>query len=135
VESQPISFARTGNRWSAEGRANITDMSTANAKRDKSMFAMFSATAFPSIHGSVSNAPVPVTGATNVTMQLRIRDKEQSVTVSITGWRETNGVVQFHGATKVSLKDFGLTPPSVLGIIRVGDTVTLEADVTAGGTP
>jgi polyisoprenoid-binding protein YceI len=132
VGTQPISFGRTGDRWSAQGAVNVPEMSTAHAKRDQEMQAMFGAASFPTITASVSNAPVPVTGSTNVLMQLRIRDKELPVQVQISDWRDTGSNLQFRATASVSLKQFGLKPPSVLGIIRVGDTVRLEADVQIG---
>lgn len=132
VGAQPISFSRSGNTWSARGAVKVAEMSTAHAKRDREMHAMFGAASFPSIVASVSNAPVPVTGSTNVLMQLRIRDKERPVNVQVTDWRDTGTNLQFRASAAVSLNQFGLKPPSVLGIIRVGDAVRLEADVTVG---
>lgn len=42
--------------------------------------------------------------------------------------------IKFHAAWELSLKDYALKPPSVLGVIKVGDRIQLEADVTASKT-
>jgi hypothetical protein len=51
--------------------------------------------------------------------------------VRISDWSETAEAVQFRAIWELSLKQYRLKPPSVLGVIRVGDKVRLEARVTA----
>jgi len=53
----------------------------------------------------------------------------------VTGWQETPERIQFHADWELSLEEYGLKPPSVLGVIRVGDRVKLSADVIARKDP
>jgi len=127
-----VMFQLRDGTWSAAAKVQVSGMDTANAKRDGKMRQMFEAAAFPTIRGVVTNAPVPVTGTTNITMELQIRDVTRPVTVTISDWQARPGGYQFHGTGTVSLKEFGLKPPSVMGMIRVADAVTLETDVIVG---
>ena len=52
----------------------------------------------------------------------------------VSDWLQSGDEVRFHAEWDVSLDEFGLKPPSVLGVIRVGDRVRIEADVTASRT-
>ncbi len=132
VSTRPFTLNVTkGGTWSAEADVAVADMSTDNRKRDNTMREWLDAAASPAIHGQVSRAAVPTAPEAVVPLALRIRGNEQVVPVRVTGWRLENGNLTFHGAAQLSLKQYGLKPPSVLGMIRVGDTVTLEADVTA----
>jgi hypothetical protein len=64
-------------------------------------------------------------------LTLRIRDRQHELPVCVTGWTETPEAVQFHASWDVSLKQYNLKPPSVIGVIRVGDRVHLEAQIAA----
>ena len=118
-------------RWSAEATVPVAQMNTGNAKRDKSMYEMFELPSFPSIRGKLEDSPVPRDGSGTVNMTLQIRNQRQTVPVQVTGWRMQGGELTFHGAAQVSLNQFGLVPPSVLKMIKVRDTVTLEGDFRA----
>lgn len=131
VPAQPFVLTLASNRWSAEAKVLTKEMSTANAKRDLKMWDMFAATKFPNIQGQVTDAPRAVSGETNATLHLRIRKTEHDLPVEISQWTEGAGGVRFHARWDVSLKAYGLKPPSVLGLIRVGDRVRVEADVVA----
>ena len=86
---------------------------------------------YPRIHGAVAAAPIAGSGGTNVTLNLKIRERAQDLPVRIMNWTESFEEIRFRAAWELSLKQYGLKPPSVAGIIRVGDTVKLEADVVA----
>lgn len=135
VPAQPFTLTLTSNNWSAEASVLTKEMSTANAKRDLKMWDMFAASKYPSIRGTVSGAPLPDSGETNVTMRLRIRKTERDVPVEISRWTNNAEGVRFHARWDVSLKAYGLKPPSVLGLIRVDDKVRVEADVVASYVP
>jgi hypothetical protein len=93
---------------------------------------MFARDRFPRIKAVVENAPVPAgANAVKATLALRIRDQEQSIPVLVSDWKEDADGVSFHPTFDVSLKAFGLKPPSVIGLIRVGDRVTVEGNVIA----
>lgn len=137
VESQPFKIQiqpADGDKpatWSAETDVIVKEMTTANKSRDKKMMEMFDAEKFPRIHGVIQDALLPQTADAKATMRLRIRDKELSIPVTLTQWKRTENLISFHASWEVSLKDYGLTAPSVMGIVRVADKVTLESDVTA----
>ena len=109
-------------------------MATGNEKRDRNMHQMLRTNAFPKIHGEVASAPIPSSAGTHVTLRLRIRDKTNQLPVRVMAWTETGSQIKFRAAWELSLKDYGLKPPSVMGVLRVGDRVKLEADVTAAKT-
>jgi len=98
------------------------------------MHQMLGTNLFPKINGIVAGAPVPGPTGTNVTLSLKIRKKTLDLPVRITAWKETPHEITFHADWELSLKAFGLKPPSVIGLIRVGDQVNLEADVSAAKT-
>jgi polyisoprenoid-binding protein YceI len=134
VHAQPFMLQVSSNRWSAEGDVLSGMMNTASAKRDQNMHEMFKTNDYPRIHGKVAQAAVPASGTTNATLSLKIRDQEHDLPVVVSAWSETDSNVTFRAEWDVSLKQFKLNPPSVLGVIRVGDVVHLSADVSASKT-
>ena len=66
-------------------------------------------------------------------MKLTIRDQTQTVSAKIKGWKTDGNSVQFELEMTLSLKESGLVPPTVLGIIRVGDAVPVRAHVVLKG--
>jgi polyisoprenoid-binding protein YceI len=132
VAVQPFTIRISdGGRWSADATVPVAEMNTGNSKRDKSMYEMFELPSYPAIRGKLEDQPVPKGGNGTVTMTLQIRDKRQSVRVQVTDWKMQGGELSFHGTAQVSLGQFGLVPPSVLKMIKVADTVTLEGDFHA----
>ena len=131
LPAQPFSLILSNGVWFASAEVLSGRMATANEKRDRKMHQMLGTNAFPEIRGVVAGAPLPGPAGTNVTLKLIIRDQTNAVPVRISAWAETSHEIKFHADWEVSLEDFGLKPPSVLGVIRVGDRVKLEADVTA----
>jgi polyisoprenoid-binding protein YceI len=134
VPAQPFGLMIHSNQWSAEADVLAGLMDTASAKRDKSMHEMFNTNDYPRLHGKVTAATIPAAGSTNATLSLKIRDQQHDVPVVISNWSETPSNLTFRAEWDVSLKQFKLKPPSVLGVIRVGDTVHLSAEVTADKT-
>jgi hypothetical protein len=134
VHAQPFVLQVSSNHWSAEGDVLAGLMNTASAKRDQNMHEMFKTNDYPRIHGKVEQAAVPASGTTNATLSLKIRDQLHDLPVVVSAWSETDSNVTFRAEWDVSLKQFQLKPPSVLGVIRVGDVVHLSADVTARKT-
>jgi hypothetical protein len=76
-------------------------------------------------------SPVPAATESTATLHFRIGDVVQPVPVRISEWTEDSQTLRFTATWDLSLKAFRLTPPSVAGIIRVGDSVHVEAHVTA----
>jgi polyisoprenoid-binding protein YceI len=117
--------------WTAAASVAVAKMDTANKRRDRNMGKMFSATEHPLIRGTVKSGKPPAGESGEVVMHLRIRDQERPVKLQLKEWRASADSLSFNASGKVSLKAFGLEPPSVLGIIRVGDEVTLNVRVQA----
>jgi polyisoprenoid-binding protein YceI len=135
LPAQPFVLTIATNHWGAEADVLSGLMNTGSEGRDNSMHKMFNTNDHPRIHGKVTAAPIPAKGTTNATLTLKIRDQQNSLPVVISDWTETDSNLTFHAEWKLSLKQFKLKPPSVLGVLRVGDIVTLAADVTAHKKP
>jgi hypothetical protein len=131
LPAQPFSLILSNDTWFATAEVLAGRMATASEKRDRKMHLMLGTNAFPTIQGWVVAAPMPGAAGTNAMLNLRIRDQTNSLPVRVTAWTETSRVITFHADWELSLEDFGLKPPSVIGVIRVGDRVKLQADVTA----
>jgi polyisoprenoid-binding protein YceI len=131
LAAQPFSLTLSNDTWSASAEVLASGMETANTKRDRKMHQMLEVSEFPEIHGSVTHAPVPGSSGTNVTLRMTIRETTHDLPVRITAWTQTADEIRFHADWTLSLKAYALKPPSVLGVIRVGEQVNLEADVTA----
>ena len=131
VSAQPFVLTLATNTWSAKGAVLAGEMTTDHKSRDRKMWDMLAASIHLQITGEVAPSPLPPPTGTNVTLLLRIRDQQHELPVRITGWTETAEEVQFQAAWEVSLKQYGLKPPSVIGMVRVGDRVQLDARITA----
>jgi hypothetical protein len=131
VMSQPFVLSISSNSWSAQADVLGGDMTTSNDRRDRNMWIMLETNSHPRLSGAVHKAALPPPAGTNMTLTLRIRDQQFEQPVTITDWSESPEGVRFHAAWEVSLKQYSIKPPSVLGLIRVSDTVRLEAQVTA----
>jgi hypothetical protein len=130
LPAQPFFLVISNGTWSAASIVWAGQMNTGHEKRDGKMHQMFNTNAFPTIQGGVAGPAI--SGAmTNVNLRLQIRDKSHDLPVRITGWSENAREIRFHADWEVSLDAYGLNPPSVMGVIRVGNRVKLEADVSA----
>lgn len=134
IAAQPFVLTVVSNTWSATADVLAAQMNTASEGRDRNMHKMLDTNSHPRLRGSVSQAPVPLAGPTNATLRFQIRNQAHDLPVRVENWTETAERIAFHAAWEVSLKQYGLKPPSVLGVIRVGDKVKVEADVVADKT-
>jgi YceI-like domain len=117
----------------------VTAMDTRNKSRDRQMRVMFLSDRFPRIRGEARDVDVGRIrgesgkvrgGIAPVDLLLRIRDVERKVRATASNLRESGDRVTFDLEFPVSLGEFGLKAPSVLGIIRVGDKVSVKATFT-----
>ncbi len=131
---------------SVEVEVPVAGMDTGNRSRDGQMREMFQADRFPRIHASVRDVDVDrlreemgkdPEGKAPLDLLLRIRNVERKVRATAGGLKETGDRVAFALEFPVSLKEYDLKPPSVLGIIRVGDKVFVKAtfDLTVSRSP
>lgn len=125
----------------AEVEVPVSEMDTGNADRDEELRKMFRSDRFPVIRGTVRDVDADAVrraierdGKAVLTLSLRVRDVERRIPATVTNLREEGNSASFDLEFPVSLSEFGLTPPSVLFIIRVGDGVTVKGNVLLKGT-
>ena len=124
---------------SVEVEVPVAGMDTRNRSRDGQMREMFLSERFPRIHASAQDVDVERLrvetgkgreGNPSIALLLRIRDRERKVRATASNLKESGGQVTFDLEFPVSLGEFDLKAPSVLGIIRVGDKVSVKANFT-----
>lgn len=151
VRSEPFAVALSG-KGTGERTIQIVEVSvpvneidTANEKRDKELREMFQSDSFPSIRGVVRNIhPYEIwqemrsskSRETTLLLTLKIRDIEQNIESRLANLREYGEQISFDMEFPVSLKAYGLKPPSLFfGLVRVGDTVTVKITFDLEGNP
>ncbi len=124
---------------SVEVEVPVAGMDTRNKSRDAQMREMFQADRFPRIRASVRDVDVArlreemgkdPDGKAPLDLLLRIREVERKVRATASALTESGERVAFAVEFPVSLKEFDLKAPTVLGIIRVGDKVSVKATFT-----
>jgi polyisoprenoid-binding protein YceI len=124
---------------SVEVEVPVAGMDTRNKSRDGQMREMFRSDRFPRIRGAAHGVDVERLrveigkgreGDASVDLLLRIRDVERKVRATASNLRESGERVTFDLEFPVSLGEFDLKAPSVLGIIRVGDKISVKATFT-----
>ena len=124
---------------SVEVDVPVAGMDTRNRSRDGQMREMFRSERYPRIHASAHDVDVDRLrvetgrgrgGNASIDLLLRIRDTERKVRATASNLKESGGQVTFDLEFPVSLGEFDLKAPSVLGIIRVGDKVSVKANFT-----
>ena len=124
---------------SVEVEVPVAGMDTRNKSRDGQMREMFRSERFPRIHAAAQDVDVERLrveigkgreGNASFDLLLRIRDVERKVRATASNLKESGERVTFDLEFPVSLGEFDLKAPSVLGIIRVGDKVTVKVTFT-----
>jgi polyisoprenoid-binding protein YceI len=122
----------------------VAGMDTRNATRDGKMREMFLSERFPRIHAAAHDVDVERLrveigkgreGDPSIDLLLRIRDMERKVRATVGNLKESGEQVTFDLEFPVPLGEFDLKPPSVLGIVRVGDKVSVKATFTLTVSP
>ncbi len=117
----------------------VSDMRTGNDSRDEKMRGMFQSDRYPVIRAVAQDLDAgkfrermrkDPGGKTPLDVTLAIRGVERKIRASAGGWKEEGGKVAFDVEFPVSLKEFELKPPSVLGLIRVGDRIDVKGTFT-----
>ena len=117
----------------------VAAMDTRNRSRDGQMREMLRSDRFPLIRGAARDVDVERLrveigkgrgGKASIGLLLRIRDVERKVLATASNLRESGERVTFDLEFPVSLGEFDLKAPSVLGIIRVGDKISVKATLT-----
>jgi hypothetical protein len=109
-------------------------MDTAKEARDENMRASMKAADFPLITATMDTAFEQVmkpgeTAPSRLPFKLKLLTKEQQVNANITNWFLKENVATFDLDFDLSLKACGIEVPSVMHVIRVGDTIRLHAAV------
>jgi len=117
----------------------VAEMKTGNDSRDGKMREMFQADRFPRIRASARDVDVDRLreemakdreGKAPLDLLLRIRDVERKVRARAGNLKESGERITFDLEIPVSIKEFDLKAPSVLGIVRVGDKVSVKTTFT-----
>ncbi|MFZ4855496.1 MAG: YceI family protein [Desulfuromonadaceae bacterium] len=121
----------------------IADMDTDNGKRDKNMREMFEEKKYPLITGSAAAVALKdirtsqKSGSDSlhkISFKLKIRDVVKPVTATVKNFVETDSRITSDVAFTLSLADYQLQPPSVLGMIKVDDKVSVTATFILNAT-
>lgn len=117
----------------------VAGMDTRNRTRDGKMREMLLSERFPRIHAAAKDVDVErlraevgrgLDGGASIDLLLRIRDVERKVRATASNLKEAGEQVSFDLEFPVSLKEFDLKAPSFLGIVRVGDKVSVKTTFT-----
>jgi hypothetical protein len=109
-----------------------TEMNTKEAKRDENMRNAMQVTQHPLILGKIDADFTDIAGRgtpSSLPLELRLLGKPQHLTGKISNWKSTGNAASFDLEFPVSLKASGITVPTVLHFIRVGDSITVHAAV------
>lgn len=109
-------------------------MDTANAKRDEKMRVAMQVENHPTISAQI-DAPAEAIAAdlktpAKLPLNLDLLGRQQQIEASITNWKYNGTKASFDLEFPISMKASGINVPSVLYLIRVGDTVKVRASVT-----
>lgn len=116
--------------WSASGAFAVSNLTTFHKSRDAKMWAMFGAASWPEVRAATTGGPIPA-GATGCTVRVEIKGITNDLPARVSEWTFGAESLSFEVGFPVSLKSFALKPPSVLGIIGVGDVVEVKGRVEA----
>jgi len=128
-------------RWNGSIEVAVAEMDTGIDRRDRKMREMFEAERFPRIVAELVDvqastvAAARESGEFEIPFELTIREAKLPVTAKGSHWIEQGSGASFDIAFDLSLRAYGLEVPPVLGVLRVGDVVTVHAHVTLDALP
>lgn len=114
------------------------DMDTGNKKRDVEMRKCLDAATYPEIVVDFTDLPVSATKPvseeagprpTVVPFTMSLKGREHKMTGSISNWSNKGDEVDCVVTFPVSLSASGITPPGVLGVIKVKDEIKVSAAI------
>ena len=119
--------------YRARAEVAVRQLDTGNSDRDADMREMFDAERHPVItatFGDIDPAALRAQRADALPFRIAIHGVERDVKPRITNWSEESGKrAKFRASFDLSLKDFGLEAPVLMGFVRVGDRVGVAVDV------
>jgi hypothetical protein len=145
VSAEPFTVSVTGIADPATAqlagvvKVKAVDMDTAKPKRDKKMRDSMDVTTHTDItvtllKGLNTTLTKPVTESgqprpTQIPFTLTLLGKDQQKVGTVSDWKYSDGVASFKVSFSVSLKTSGIKVPAVLGFVRVGDEIKVEANL------
>ncbi len=109
------------------------EMDTEEAKRDENMRKAMKVTDHPLIVGKIDAKFTEVAAAgmpTKLPIELNLLGTPQNVTGTISNWKLSGNKATFDLEFPVSMKASGISVPTVLLFIKVGDGIKVRASVT-----
>lgn len=117
----------------AKVEVKAADMNTAEPKRDVNMHNDMNVTKFPLITGAIDTSFDKLLSGRKIPSKLpftlTILGKPQEVEATISNWANKGDQATFDLDFELSLKKCGITVPSVLLFISVGDAIKIHAPV------
>lgn len=142
VDSEPftVSISQTQDLANAKASSHVVvkaaGMNSDNKKRDKEMHKCMEVTTYPEIIVDLSDLPVsetkpaldgPVPRPTVIPFTMTLKGKPQQVTGTVSNWSFNGESVDCVVSFPVSLEKSGITPPNVLGLVKVKDEIQVTA--------
>ncbi|HEY2774402.1 MAG TPA: YceI family protein [Candidatus Binatia bacterium] len=122
--------AAAAGAWDVEFSIPVSGMTTDNDSRDAKMREMLHADRAPSIRVSFPAVnPDAARGQGQLHGVVVIAGVSRDVVVAVSDWQSRGPNVSFDADAHLSLKDFQLEAPTVLGLIRVEDDVHVTGHV------
>ncbi len=121
--------------FTTEIKLPVATLDTDNGWRDAKMRDLLEADAHPEIVARFQNLapaalrPSSAESPSTLAFDLRLRTVERHIEATVSNWRETPTSLSFDATFVVSLRSFGLEAPSVAGLVRVDDSITVEVHV------
>jgi polyisoprenoid-binding protein YceI len=127
------SFEQRKNLIKGSINVGVVGLTTNNEARDRNMYKMFDASRYTQVHFSFNNVNIDDVlkrkeGHIIFTGEMTIHHISCPLTV-LTRCRMFGKSLACEGKLLVSLKDYDLKPPSILGIIRVNDEVLAQFNI------
>lgn len=145
VSAEPFTVTVTGIEKPATAqlagvvKVKAADMDTAKPKRDQKMHDSMDVSTHTEVvvtlpKGTNMAQTKPATEneklrPTQIPFTLTLLGKDQQMVGTISNWKHADGIATFKVTFTVSLKASGIKVPAVLGFVRVGDEITVEADL------
>ena len=121
-------------RIKAAVSVDVAKMDTAEAKRDENMRKAMKVADHPMISANIDvpAAKIAADGKTptQLPMTLTLLGKPQNITGTISNWKLNGSKATFDLDFPVSMKASGISVPTVLLFIKVGDGIKVRASVT-----
>lgn len=114
-------------------QVEAAQMDTAEPKRDDNMHRAMQVQKYPLVEALIDTpgSMVIVDGKTptRLPLKLKLLGKTQTVDAVVSNWKKTGETASFDLDFELSMKASGISVPSVLLVIRVGDSVKVHATV------